>query len=71
MTKFEALLESGIYYAEYSNVLNAVEVGVTTDLNGKAVKFSIVNEKTDNPSFESNVTTRSSTSFLSELYNIA
>lgn len=63
-TKFEALLESGIYYAEYSNVLNAVEVGVTTDLNGKAVKFSIVNEKTDNPSFESNVTTRSLTESL-------
>ncbi len=41
-TKFEALLESGIYYAEYNNVLNAVEVGVTVDLNGKAVKFSIV-----------------------------
>ncbi len=63
-TEFEALLESGIYYAEYSNVLNAVEVGVTTDLNGKAVKFSLVNEKGDNPSFESDVTTRSLTESL-------
>lgn len=63
-TEFEALLESGIYYAEYSNVLNAVEVGVTTDLNGKAVKFSIVNEKVDKPSFESEVTTRSLTESL-------
>lgn len=63
-TEFEALLESGIYYAEYSNVLNAVEVGVTVDLNGKAVKFSIVNEKSDTPSFESDVTTRSLTESL-------
>ncbi len=41
---FEAQLMSGIFYAEYNSVLDAVEVGVTTDLNGKAVSFKVLGE---------------------------
>ncbi len=38
-TEFKAKLESGIYYAEYNGAVGAVEVGVTTDLNGNSVSF--------------------------------
>lgn len=41
-TEFKAKLESGIYYAEYNGAVGAVEVGVTTDLNGNSVSFKIV-----------------------------
>ena len=44
-TEFKANLESGIYYAEYNGAVGdvgAVEVGVTTDLNGNSVSFKIV-----------------------------
>ncbi len=50
-TEFEAELESGIFYAEYNNVLNSVEVGVTTDLDGKAVKFEVLNAKQESVPF--------------------
>lgn len=43
--EFEAELVSGIFYAEYNNALNSIEVGVTTDLNGKAVSFEVVDEQ--------------------------
>lgn len=57
---FDAELVSGIYYAEYNPVLNAVEAGVTTDLKQKAVKFSIVDSK-ENPTQIIDVTSRSLT----------
>lgn len=50
-TKFEVELESGIFYAEYNSVLNSVEVGVTTDLDGKAVKFEVLNNKQESVPF--------------------
>ncbi len=61
-TEFEAQLVSGIYYAEYNNVLNAIEAGVTTDLNGKAVSFKIVDAKKQE--IISDVTSRSLTESL-------
>ena len=65
-TEFEAQLESGIYYAEYNSVLNAIEVGVTTDLNGKAVSFKIVDAE-DHNTMISEVTSRSLTESLAYL----
>jgi len=62
-TEFEAQLVSGIYYAEYNNVLNAIEAGVTTDLNGKAVSFKIVDAE-ENGTIISEVTSRSLTESL-------
>lgn len=64
-TEFEAQLESGIYYAEYNSVLKAIEVGVTTDLNGKAVSFKIVDAEKKNTISE--VTSRSLTESLAYL----
>ena len=64
--EFDAVLESGIYYAEYNSVLSAVEVGVTTDLNGKAVSFRIV-DTTDAHDLVSEVTSRSLTESLAYL----
>lgn len=61
-TEFEAQLVSGIYYAEYNNVLNAIEAGVTTDLNGKAVSFKIVDA--EKQEIISDVTSRSLTESL-------
>lgn len=43
-TEFEAELKSGIFYAEYNSVLNSVEVGHTADLNGKAIKFEVLDK---------------------------
>jgi len=43
--EFEAELVSGIFYAEYNNALNSIEVGVTTDLNGKAVSFEVLDKQ--------------------------
>ena len=65
-TEFEAQLESGIYYAEYNSVLEAIEVGVTTDLNGKAVSFKIVDAE-DHETVISEVTSRSLTESLAYL----
>lgn len=59
-------MESGIYYAEYNSVLSAVEVGVTTDLNGKAVSFKIV-DAADHQNIVSEVTSRSLTESLAYL----
>ncbi len=64
--EFDAVLESGIYYAEYNSVLSAVEVGVTTDLNGKAVSFKIV-DAADHQNIVSEVTSRSLTESLAYL----
>ncbi|MDE7321998.1 MAG: hypothetical protein K2N73_04590 [Lachnospiraceae bacterium] len=64
--EFDALLESGIYYAEYNSVLSAIEVGVTTDLNGKAVSFKIV-DAADHQNIVSEVTSRSLTESLAYL----
>lgn len=47
-TEFKAKLESGIYYAEYNGAVGAVEVGVTTDLNGNSVSFRIVDTENHN-----------------------
>lgn len=65
-SEFDAELVSGIYYAEYNSVLNAVEVGVTTDLNEKAVRFSIVDD-IESPTKEITVTSRSLTESIAYL----
>ncbi|MDE7184761.1 MAG: hypothetical protein K2O40_09880, partial [Lachnospiraceae bacterium] len=65
-TEFEAKLESGIYYAEYNGAVGAVEVGVTTDLNGNSVSFSIV-DTTENHEKVSDVVSRSLTESLTYL----
>ena len=44
-SEFTAIVESGIYYAEYNPVLKAVEVGVTLDLNNKKTQFSLFNKE--------------------------
>ncbi len=64
-TEFKAKLESGIYYAEYNGAVGAVEVGVTTDLNGNSVSFRIVD--TENHNKVSDVTSRALTESLAYL----
>lgn len=61
---FVAEVQSGIYYAEYNPVLGAVEVGVTTSLNGEVSKFSIV----DSPDASSEITVTSQILTESLLY---
>ena len=68
-TEFEAMLESGIYYAEYNGAVGAVgavEVGVTTDLNGNSVSFKIV-DTTEQHNEVSTVTSRALTESLAYL----
>lgn len=58
-SEFTTTMESGIYYAEYNPVLKAVEVGVTIDLNGKRMQFSIVSSEdaeNSNPTTSSSLT---------------